>query len=398
MPTRRGWMLGSGSLAFLVAGRLFGLVELYVLAGAAVVLSGAAWAYVRLRQPSVRVDRVLHPPRIHAGTFSRVDLELRNLGRRATPVLYVRDAFDGGQRSARFLAPPLRPRERQRAAYRLPTERRGIYDVGPLEVGVADPFGLAEARTRGAGVTQLTVYPRIDRVRALPHTSGNDPHAGADRPTTLLGAGDDFYALREYLVGDDTRRVHWKSTARTGELMIRQDEMPWQERATILLDVRKHVHSPESLELAVSAAASIFEASRQAGTLVRFVTTDGIDSGFSEGHAHAEAILEHLATITSSRSDHLLAATSNLRKAGNGGALAVVTTDGASADDLRTFARLRTRYGYVALTVFERSSWDRGAPPTAGITGPGGATLVRVTGESGFARAWDRSLLAKVRA
>lgn len=396
MPSRRGWTLAASSLAFVVAGRLFGIVELYILAGAAVALTGAATLYVRARRPAVRIERTLHPPRIHAGTFSRVDLELRNDGRRPTPVLQIRDSFDGGRRSARFLAAPVRPGEQRRAAYRLPTEHRGIFDVGPLEVGVADPFGLASATATAAGITQLTVYPRIDRIRALPQTMGNDPHAAAHRPTPLLGPGDDFYALREYEVGDDTRRVHWKSTARTGELMIRQDEMPWQERATILLDVRRHVHTTESLELAVSAAASIFEASRQSGALIRFVATDGTDSGFAEGHGHAEAILERLATVTTTRSDNLAAAAANLRKAGNGGALAVVTTDLATQSDRDALARLRARYGLVTMTVFERSSWDRLAPPYGGPSGLSGARLVRVTGETPFAAAWDRAMLPSV--
>ncbi|MGI8794228.1 MAG: DUF58 domain-containing protein [Acidimicrobiales bacterium] len=382
-----------GAVAFIVSGRIFGIIELYVLAGTALALAGTAFAYVRVRTPRVRVERSMHPPRVYAGTFSRVDLDLANLGRRTTPVLQITDAFDGGRRSARFLAPPVGPRGRRQAAYRLPTDRRGIYDIGPLEVGVADPFGLASARTKGAGVAQLTVYPKVDRIRPLPQTLGNDPTAGADRPTPLLGAGDDFYALREYEVGDDTRRVHWKSTARTGELMIRQDEMPWQERATILLDVRRHVHSTQSLELAVSAAASIFEASSRGGAIVRLISTDGTDSGFSEGHAHAQAILEHLATIGSTRTDHLAAAASALRKAGNGGALAVITTDLASGTDVETIARLQTRYGLVTLVMLERSSWDATAPPSEGAASTFGIRMVRVTGETPFASAWDRAML-----
>src|SRR5207245_397722 len=99
---------------------------------------------------------------------------------------------------------------------------------------------LATTVARIAPATQLTVYPRVDPILPLPQTRGHDPHAGADHPTAL-GSGEDFYALRAYQVGDDLRRVHWPSTARLDELMIRQQEMPWQGRATVVLDVRRRV-------------------------------------------------------------------------------------------------------------------------------------------------------------
>ncbi len=74
-------------------------------------------------------------------------------------------------------------------------------------------------------------------------TTGNDPLAGAEHPNALGRGGEDFYALRHYVVGDDLRRVHWPSTARHDELMVRQDELPWQGRATVLVDVRAvHQH------------------------------------------------------------------------------------------------------------------------------------------------------------
>ena len=69
--------------------------------------------------------------------------------------------------------------------------------------------------------------------------------------------GDEFLTLREYELGDDLRRVHWRSTARTGELMIRQDEARWRSRAAVVLDVHPDGHDDESFEVAVEAAASV---------------------------------------------------------------------------------------------------------------------------------------------
>jgi uncharacterized protein (DUF58 family) len=391
--TRRGWMLAGSSLAFFVGGWLFAIVELTILGVAIVVLCAGAAAFVSFRPVEVRTQRTLHPPRVHAGASSRVDLEVRNTGTRRTPVLHVRDPFDRGWRWARFLVPPLAPKTATRAAYRLPTEERGIFDIGPLEVALSDPFGLATATFTSVGVTQLTVYPRIDVISPLPTAQGHDPHSSARHPRALLGQGEDFYALRPYEVGDDLRRVHWASTARLDDLMIRQDEMPWQTRSTILLDTRGRVHTAASLELAVSAAASIHAASHRVYSLVRLLSSDGTDSGFGTGHTHAEAVLEHLATLDATREDRFAGVAANLRRAGNGGSLAIVTTDRASTADLEAMARLRTRYGTIVLVVIERSATSPDALATAAPAPlPTVSALVKVNARTSFAAAWDAAL------
>jgi uncharacterized protein (DUF58 family) len=382
--TRRGWAVLAAAGVVFVIGRVLGLVELYMVALAMATLVVACVVFVRTRQVRVQVDRTLHPPRVHAGSASRVDLTIRNTARRRTPVLSVRDPFDHGWRWARFLVPPLAPGSSSRAAYRLPTDERGVFDIGPLEVTLADPFGIASARFATAGMTQLTVYPRIDRIDALPTAQGQDPHSGAQRPRALLGAGEEFYALRQYEVGDDTRRVHWPSTARLDELMIRQDEMPWQTRVTILLDVRAAVHTEDSLEVAVSAAASVHDACRRQQSLIRMVSTDGTDTGFAAGTAHDEAILEHLAAVQATRDDRLAGVAATLRRAGNGGSLAIVTTDRTSRVDLDALARLRGRYGTVVLVLVEAGGPRRGELPAV-------SAVVRVTRDSPFAVAWPRA-------
>ncbi len=399
MITRRGVGLLASAAGFLVLGRVFGAREMYGLAAITVVLCAAAVVLVRVTRVRVDVERTIHPPRVAAGAPSRVELEIRNRGTRRTPVLSVADPFDGGWRWARFLVPPVAPGSRMRAAYRLPTDERGVFDVGPLDCSFSDPFGIARRRVSTDAATQLTVSPRIDAVIPLPAAEGQDPHSGARQASALLGAGDDFYALRQYEVGDDTRRVHWPSTARLGELMIRQDEMPWQTRATILLDVRASVHTDESLEAAVSAAASIHEASRRRQSLTRLVSTDGTDSGFAAGEAHTDAILEHLATVDASRGDRLLGATAALRRAGNGGSLAVVTTDRATAADLDGIARLRSRYGTLVVVVIAAPGPTLGptkgppSPPEAfPARGARGVRLVRVSADVPFARAWNETL------
>lgn len=391
MITRRGIGFLAAGVALAGSGRLLGIVELYVAATACWALVAAAVWQARRAGLLVTAERHLHPERVHAGTDSRVELAVRNVGVRRTPVLAVRDPFDDGRRQARFLLAPLHPGETARAAYRLPTDRRGVFRLGPLEVGFTDAFGLVSVTRVVAPATQLTVYPRVDPVAPAPHTLGNDPYAGADHPNALGMRGEDFYALRAYVVGDDLRRVHWPSTARTGELMIRQDEMPWQGRLTVLLDVRRRAQSAESLELAVSAAASVVAASWRRRSLLRLVTSDGDDSGWAAGAVHAESIMERLATVRVSRADRLADVLAGLRREGNGGTLVLVTA-GAPEQDLRAAARLRSRFGLVVAVVFEPASYDAAAPPRAPVPDVPGLLAVRVTGAEPFAAAWNRAV------
>lgn len=355
--TPQGWLVAATAVALVVAGRLFGIFELFVLgAGAAAVVVGSAVSVWRTR---LRLDitRELHPPRVHAGGPSRVELRVANRASRRTPLLNLRDPVGDG-RSASVVVAPLGADEAVRATYKLPTDRRGILRVGPLAVDVGDPFGLATSTSRGAPVAELTVWPAIDEVDALPHTTGDDPHGGADHPNALSAAGEDFYSLRPYVLGDDLRHVHWRSTARRDELMVRQDEMPWQGRATVLLDTRADAHTEETFERAVSAAASIVVACSRRRFLVRLVTTGGEDSGAGAGGAHVELVLERLATVATDRTGSLAGVAAMLRR-GGGGALTVLL--GGAGEDARTVAQLRRAFAHCTALSFRAAGDDRPA-------------------------------------
>jgi hypothetical protein len=182
------------------------------------------------------------------------------------------------------------------------------------------------------------------------------------------------------VVGDDLRQVHWPSTARRDELMVRQHDVPWQGRATVVLDVRARFHDDESLEQAVGAAASIATSSGRGGSLLRLITTDGADSGFGNGPAHLEAVLERLARV----------------QAGEGGlpelpqttgAVALVVTADVPAADLAHLARLGGRPGSLTVVVVGRESGATSAAP------PGNRVLVG-PGEP-LAPAWNRVMAAR---
>lgn len=393
MLTRQGWLVAGGATVLIVAGRVFGVLELFVLGAAAGALLLFAVAFVALTRLRMAVGRLVTPPRVYAGNQSRVELSVRNDGSRRTPVLRLFDPVTG-TRGAELLVSPLAPGAIAQAAYRLPTERRGIITVGPLEVVVSDPFGLASSSTEAAARTELTVFPHLDTVVPVPQTSGYDPHAGAEHPSALGRTGEDFYALRQYVVGDDLRRVHWPSTARRDELMVRQDELPWQGRVSVLLDVRRSAHTPASLEIAVSAAASIITACWKRRDLVRFATTDGVDFGFAGGSAHVEAIMEHLAVVPACAGGTLRGMVDSLSSNAAAGSF-VVIVGGVAEGELAMLTQLRGRFGSVTVVQIDRSAWDPAAP----VPRPSASSrLVRVDRDQPFATAWNHAMHPRVRA
>lgn len=378
MLTTTGWGVATGSIALVVVGRLLGIFELFLIGAGGAALVVAAVVRVGTLRLRVEVARELLPARVHAGTPSRVELRVLNRSGRRTPVLSLRDPVGRG-RTARVVLAPLERDETVRAAYRLPTERRGMLRVGPMAIEITDPFGIASSSTEGAGVTELTVWPAVDDVLPLPHTTGDDPLGGNDHPNTLTGQGDDFYALRPYVIGDDLRRVHWKSSARSEDLMVRQNEMPWQGRATVILDSRRGSHSEESFERAVSAAASVILACARRHFLVRLVTTVGDDSQFGAGATHVEGLLERLSTVELTEEGRLLGVLTALRRAGSGGAL-VAMMGGRAVTDIPSVQRLRITHPSLTVVRFIVGRLDREAPPMGELL---------VDDDAPFAEVWN---------
>jgi uncharacterized protein (DUF58 family) len=373
--TVQGWIVALVAVALVAAGRLFGIVELYLLgAGAAGLVIGGAVTVWRTRL-RLDIERSLHPPRVHAGSPSRVQLTITNRGKRRSPLLTLIDPVGDG-RSASVVVAPLRPGESVHASYRLPTEQRGIVPVGPLAVRVTDPFGLAALASPAAPLVELTIWPAIDEVAPLPHTTDDDPHGGSDHPNALASAGDDFFALRPYVVGDDLRHVHWKSTARRDELIVRDDEMPWQGRATIVLDTRAAAHSARSFERAVSAAASLVVASSRRRFLVRLLTTSGRDSGLGAGQAHLDLLLELLATVQLEQHGSLDAAARALRRTPSGAGAVAMLVGGV---DATTAHQLRRGIGHCTVVAFRDGA-------------SGSPSALVVDDERAFTDVWARAL------
>lgn len=378
--TARGRIVLASAVLMAVAAYLFGIQELYCLSLAATVLLLSVRLWVQMRGWDVAVTRQVHPARMQAGMDARVELTVRNRSGRPTPPLEARDAFDSGHRWAQFSIAALAPGELRSSSYALPSHRRGIYHLGPLELQVVDPFGLAQRRRNTAADTSLTVHPRYELLPVHAVSSHRDDDRRPPR-STIGRHGSEFYMLREYVSGDDLRRVHWPSTARLDDLVIRQPEGVRRGRVTIVADVRAPAHTDDSLEAALSAVASLAVSCLHAGLQVRVVTTGGFDSGHRSGRPAATPVLDGLAAASLHRP---VPGVPPFRMAGRLDPVILVTTDRASETDLQSAFGLGGPNG-TTVVVFETASGTlRPATP------PRARRSVRVPAGASFGTAWSR--------
>ncbi len=292
------------------------LLRVGILAAAIPLLTAIVVSKARYR---LRADRSVSPHRIAVGETATVSLQLANQGRLPMGLMLLEDRvpYALGTRP-RFLVDHAGRRWVREVTYPVRSDTRGHYEVGPLSVRVSDPFGMIELVRTFTATTRLVVTPAV---QTLPHVGMTSEWSGTGdrRPRAFATGSAEDVTVREYRLGDDLRRVHWRSTARTGELMVRREEQPWQSRATVLLDTRVVAHEGSgpgsSLEWAVSAAASVSVHLARAGFAVRLLT-DHPDVEASTWHDHtlspqaqAGPVLDQLAVLVPSVQPRLTDAT-----------------------------------------------------------------------------------------
>jgi uncharacterized protein (DUF58 family) len=278
--------------------------------------------YVGRTRYKLSCSRTLHPHRVQVGASSRVVLRLRNLSRLPTGTMLLEDKLPYALGSRpRLVLERLGPHQASSVAYTVRADVRGRYEVGPLVVRLTDPFGLCELVRAFPSVDRLTVIPQVVPLPSV-RLAGEYAGAGESRARSVAVHGEDDAATREYRHGDDLRRVHWRSTARVGELMVRREEQPWESRATVALDTRGLAHRGEgpsaSFEWAVSAAASISLHLRSGGYKLRMVTDTGVEVDASEATGEG-VLLDHLAEVRLSEHGDVAGLVEKVRHRTDGG-------------------------------------------------------------------------------
>src|SRR4029077_2312386 len=269
----------------------------------------AAMLWVRAHAPRLKARREVKE-RLQVGVQGRVDVVVE--ATRNTPTLTINDAFDGGRRAARLLLAPLHTGEEARAAYRFPTDRRGRFEVGPLRATVSDPFGLVQRTRHVLGAEQVIVYPRVRDLLPPPETGGLDLDRDQPQVRSRIEPSGEFHTLRDYAPGDDLRHVHWRSTARRGQLMMRQNEARRRTPVLVLLDVRPGAHDRASFERAVEACASIVSAIDRTDRPVEVMLSTGRMIG-AAGRRHLGTVRDELAVVEPHGPDRIVAAESRRR-------------------------------------------------------------------------------------
>jgi uncharacterized protein (DUF58 family) len=330
-----------------------------------------AAAYVGRSRYKLACTRSLEPGRAPVGSSARVILRLQNMSRLPTGTLLLEDKLPYALGSRpRVVLERLGSHQASSVAYTVRADVRGRYPIGPLVIRLTDPFGLCELTRSFPSVDRLTVIPQVVPLPAV-RIGGEYAGTGDSRARSVAVHGEDDAATREYRRGDDLRRVHWRSTARTGELMVRREEQPWESRATVVLDTRVLAHRGEgptaSFEWAVSATASIAMHLRQAGYKLRLVTGSGIDIDAAEGGEGL--ILDTLADVKLAQNGDVSILVEQVRRRSDGG-LVVGIFGSLTVAEAELLAGLRgngaTCIGFaidsstwVSMTPGERQEADR---------------------------------------
>ncbi|MBA3524555.1 MAG: DUF58 domain-containing protein [Geodermatophilaceae bacterium] len=305
--------------------------------------------------------RVLTPPRVSVGDRAEVSLTLTNLSRVPTGLLLIEETLPHslGERP-RFVVDRIGGHEHQVVSYTVRGGLRGRFRVGPVQLRLTDPFGLVELTRRFASTERLTVTPTVHPVP--PVGLGGAWSGGGDSSARSVSVqGDEDAATREYRSGDDLRKVHWRSTARIGKLMVRREEQPWQTRASLLIDLRVARHRGEgpaaSLEWAISTAASLGVHLGRLGYALRLFTDGGerqtgTDGDFSTGHL----LLDELALVTSSASTDLSQGVQAVRQAAEEGLLVAVLAD-VDPEEVQSLAAGRSGSARGIAVLLDVSTW-----------------------------------------
>lgn len=393
-----------------VVGRIFGSQGVEQIGFGLICLSGFALAVVRIGRHDLHVTRRVWPERARAHQQVTITLQIENKGRGRAPLVMLEDRVPPGiSGRARFILPAIESGGEREASLSIRPEQRGRYHVGPLDVEVADPFGLARRRGQILGKSEFIVHPRIEHL-VMPRDTGerrSTSRAAIRQPTGPVG--EDFYTIREYVEGDDLRKIHWGSTAKRGRAMIRHEETPWHTRATVILDDRRRAYGAisehGSFDRAVSAAASLVDLYQRSGYGYRLAGAHhpGLASG--KGQSHLNACLDLLATIEPQgrlQEDDplLLARLAELEARPGAEATLVLITGTLDPTAGAAIARLRRvfrqiicvsfpthRYGAAATSA--RWEGESGTREVAGLIMRGGGRVLLLGPNDRFAQAWS---------
>lgn len=373
----RGPLTRTGTGALVTAGALYATgsvfgYRLLATAGvgvAALVVLAGGWVVLR---PRVALARTVSPDRVNVGEQTLGMLDVRNRSRFPSVGFTAVDRV--GSRTIELAVAGLAGGGHRALRYEVPAERRGRITLGPLTVERRDPLGMFRRAQPITADAVLWVHPRVHAATALPVGLVLD-YEGQASANARMGTVT-FASLRDYVRGDDPRRIHWRSTARTGRLIVREHIDTTEPTTAVVLDNAAGL-SAAAFEEAVEVAASVVRGVENIGRPVTLHVVSESDDG------DARTVMDRLAAVTlvSASAGAVL---DTVQRVPAGGVLVVVTSSDTGA--LTRFADQRRRFNPVV--VIELAP---GSAPLAGSTRrrPGMAVLSAQSADEAIAR-WNR--------
>jgi hypothetical protein len=259
-----------GLIGWLLAWKL-GWIEMAVIATACIVLLAVA-AVFTIGTTKLQVATVVEPVRVTVGEALTGELTVTNVAR--APLVSAQVEFPIGHAAITFDLPVLMPGKQHSEIFVIPTDRRGVITVGPVTSVRGDPLGVFRRELAWTEQTEVYVHPRITSLEPLGAGLIRDLEGNSSQNVSMSDLS--FHALREYVAGDDLRHVHWRSSAKHGQLLVRQFLDTRRSHLTAVVDADPAAYlSEDDYETAISAAASL---------LVRALR-DGYDVSFLSGTA-----------------------------------------------------------------------------------------------------------------
>ncbi|MWV50315.1 DUF58 domain-containing protein [Rathayibacter sp. VKM Ac-2803] len=407
--TLRGWAFAGFGTVAIIAAPLTGFRELLFVGLVLLGLPFGAVVSLLAGSPVLQVQRRFAPRVVAVGDVVDVDVLVENRGGPLRAGAQAEDRLERierGEASGRIVArggfslPPVGAAGsgsgRVRARYRLPAGRRGIHRLGPLRLVRGDALGLALRETVSGSAQSFVVTPR-----AVPLQSDVlDAHgAGGSSPVAhaTAGAGTDDVIPRDYRPGDAMRRVHWRASARSGELKVRQDEQNTDPHAWILLETRASRmldgRRDERFEWAVSMTASL-----AVHLLDRGFETHLVETGSGAGMGPSEDELE-LAHDVLLRLAELEAASDSVEAVGR--IAAEMREAGGVRPVFAVLSRLREEdlASLASLAAHARPALAfvvRGSPEEEAVLTSLGWYAVSVTVNTSIEEAWADALALRV--
>ena len=259
--TRYGAIAALAGVVLWILARIVAGTAMYLFAYGVVLLIIVAYL-IAPRKLKLTGERSGLFPRVHEG--DRLDVEVRLTAKRGVSTFVLEEKLP--ERLGRTVKVPITRLGSGKTVshfYSVRAARRGVYNVGPLVAVKGDPLGLVERETLVAEPFELLVHPRIELVSDRPLTRQFEDPPIRPPVSKPWPSGLEFYGMREYVPGDDLRRIVWRASARTGKIMVREAEQGITDKITIILDTDRGAHSrdaggvSESFEAGIRVSASL---------------------------------------------------------------------------------------------------------------------------------------------